>query len=91
VKLHATKYLLLAVLLLARMAGAQLTLGDVQAVIAQAVTRAGQISPNSVIAVVDREGNVLGVWDVNGGSAPSAGEIAAAVSKAGTAAFLSSN
>jgi uncharacterized protein GlcG (DUF336 family) len=63
---------------------------DVQTIINHAVTRAVRISPNSVIAVVDREGYVLGVWVVRGGAA-TAGEIATAVSKAGTAAFLSSN
>ena len=67
-----------------------LTIADVQTIINQAVTRAVKISPNSVIAVVDREGYVLGVWVVRGGSA-TPGEIATAVSKAGTAAFLSSN
>src|SRR5436853_4634577 len=69
---------------------AQLTAADVHRVIDQAVTRAANISPNSVIAVTDREGYVLGVWVVAGGSA-SQGELATAVSKAGTAAFLSSN
>ena len=49
------------------LASAQLTAADVQTVINQAVTRALQISPNSVIAVTDREGNVLGVWNVRGG------------------------
>jgi uncharacterized protein GlcG (DUF336 family) len=49
-----------------------------------------QISPNSVIAVVDREGYVLGVWIVRGGAATQ-GELATAISKAGTAAYLSSN
>src|SRR2546423_6423300 len=58
--------------------------------VSRAVTRAVRISPNSVIAVTDREGYVLGVWVVAGGSA-SQGELATAVSKAGTAAFLSSN
>jgi uncharacterized protein GlcG (DUF336 family) len=72
------------------MAEAQLTLTDVQTVINQAVTRALQISPNSVIAVTDREGNVLGVWIVRGGQ-PTFEEIASCVSKAGTAAYLSSN
>ena len=69
---------------------AQLTAADVQTVINQAVTRALQISPNSVIAVTDREGNVLGVWNVRGGE-PTQDEIASCVSKAGTAAYLSSN
>src|SRR5262249_38734611 len=67
-----------------------LTLADVQTIVGHAVTRAAKISPNSVIAVVDREGYVLGVWVMRGGSA-TPGEIATAVSKAGTAAFLSSN
>src|SRR4051794_14287521 len=69
---------------------AQLTAADVTRVINQAVTRAVKISPNSVIAVTDREGYVLGVWVVHGGSA-TPGELATAVSKAGTASFLSSN
>src|SRR6202162_1780021 len=67
-----------------------LTAADVQTIVQHAVTRAVSISPNSVIAVVDREGYVLGVWVVRGGSA-TPGEIATAVSKAGTAAYLSSN
>ena len=72
------------------MAKAQLTAVDVQTVINQAVTRALQISPNSVIAVTDREGNVLGVWNVRGGQ-PTQDEISSCVSKAGTASYLSSN
>ena len=66
-----------------------LTLAEVQQVLAQAVTRAATISPNSVVAVTDREGNVLGVWSVNGLTNVAA-KVANAVSKAGTAAFLSS-
>jgi uncharacterized protein GlcG (DUF336 family) len=69
---------------------AQLTAGDVNKIIRSAVTRAVQISRNSVIAVTDQEGNVLAVWVVRGGAA-SDPEIATAVSKAGTAAYLSSN
>src|ERR1700704_354245 len=71
-------------------ASAQLTSADVTRIINQAVTRAVHISPNSVIAVTDREGNVLAVWVVRGGAAGN-DEIATAVSKAGTAAYLSSN
>lgn len=67
-----------------------LTIADVQTIVGHAVTRAAKISPNSVIAVTDREGYVLGVWVMRGGSA-TPDEIATAVSKAGTAAFLSSN
>jgi uncharacterized protein GlcG (DUF336 family) len=44
-----------------------------------------------VIAVVDTEGFVLGAWDVRGeGKGRSPGIVAAAVARAGTAAFLSS-
>jgi uncharacterized protein GlcG (DUF336 family) len=79
-----------AMLAFASSARAQLTAGDVQRVITQGVSRASRISPNSVIAVTDREGFVLGVWNVRGGE-PTPDEIANAVSRAGTAAFLSSN
>ncbi|MEY2502231.1 MAG: hypothetical protein QOI07_2565 [Verrucomicrobiota bacterium] len=68
----------------------QLTAIDVQTIINQATTRAIQISPNSVIAVTDREGDVLAVWSVNG-TPPSALDISSCVSKAGTASYLSSN
>jgi uncharacterized protein GlcG (DUF336 family) len=44
-----------------------------------------------LIAVVDREGFVLAVWDVNGGAQPAAKDVARAVATAGAAAFLSSN
>jgi uncharacterized protein GlcG (DUF336 family) len=81
---------LLAVWLLALRVSAQLALSDTQTIIAQAVTRATTIAPNAVIAVVDREGWVLGVWSVNG-SAPSSDIIAQAIGKAGTASFLSSD
>lgn len=70
---------------------AQLTASDVQTVINQAAARAAVVSPNSVIAVTDREGYVLGVWNVRGDGEPTALEIATAVSKAGTASYLSSN
>jgi uncharacterized protein GlcG (DUF336 family) len=75
---------------LASSAFAQLTAGDVSRIVEQAITRAVMISPNSVIAVTDREGDVLGVWVVRGGGATFP-EIATSVSKAGTAAYLSSN
>lgn len=82
--------LIAALLLGPSIAQAQLTAADVQTIINQAVTRALQISPNSVIAVTDREGDVLGVWNVRGGE-PTQDEIASCVSKAGTASYLSSN
>jgi uncharacterized protein GlcG (DUF336 family) len=78
------------VLLCPVVADAQLTASDLQTIINQATTRALQISPNSVIAVTDREGDVLAVWSVNGTS-PSALDISSCVSKAGTASYLSSN
>ncbi len=84
-------FLLLAgAFLLAAPVSAQLTSADVQRVIEQAVRRADRIAPNSVIAVTNREGYVLGVWVVRGGE-PTALEVATSVGKAGTASFLSSN
>ena len=73
---------------------AQLTLADVQQVIAQAASRAQSISPSSVIAVTDREGYVLGVWSVNGATNMTAAFtdlVANAITRAGTAAYLSSD
>ena len=69
---------------------AQLTVNDVTQIVRQAIARAVAISPNSVIAVTDREGDVLAVWVMRGGNATDP-EVATAVSKAGTAAYLSSN
>jgi uncharacterized protein GlcG (DUF336 family) len=85
--------LLVFAALFARSASAQLTLADVQQVIAQSVTRAtalgGSLATNAVIAVADREGWVLGVWSLNTNPAPDL--VANAIAKAGTAAFLSSD
>ena len=67
-----------------------MTLADVQTVIAQAATRAAAVSTNSVIAVVDAEGFVLGVWSLNGVNPPAL-DVLDAITKAGTAAFLSSD
>ncbi len=76
----------------------QLTLADVQTILAQAVTKAVKINPDAMVAVVDREGFVLGVWDVagrtggagdpliEGGGSPVGG----AIREAGTASYLSS-
>jgi uncharacterized protein GlcG (DUF336 family) len=90
VKLRAVLVSFAAVTLLTSPAFAELTAGNVRRIIKNAVTRAARISPSSVIAVTDREGNVLAVWVVDGGAATGP-EIATAVSKAGTAAYLSSN
>jgi len=68
----------------------QLTMEEVEVVLSQAITEASHVDRRAVIAVVDREGFVLGVWSVSG-RPPSAGVLAAAVSRAGTAAFLSSD
>jgi len=88
-----------------------LSVGDVQTVIAQAVAEAQRLDLNAVIAVLDRVGNVLAVWQMP--SAPTSivittargvttgledptlppipdGVRRAAISKAGTAAYLSS-
>lgn len=73
-------------------AAESLSLPEVQKIIDQGSTYAAGVNRNSVIAVVDREGFVLGVWDVaNRAGGPSTGIIAGAVSRAGTAAALSSN
>jgi len=80
----------------ARPASAQLTLADVQNVIAQSVTRAtalpnSPLKTNAVVAVMDREGWVLGVWALNTNSSSSDPLVADAIAKAGAAAFLSSD
>lgn len=68
---------------------------EVARVISQAIARAQQIEPNAVIAVVDREGFVLGVWSVDGTTAIADFDFAVkmldAITKAGTASFLSSD
>ncbi|MCD6048942.1 MAG: hypothetical protein K0Q55_345 [Verrucomicrobia bacterium] len=85
---------ILSCLAVAATSHAAMTVGQVQTVLAQAATRAAQVSPNSVIAVTDREGYVLGVWSVNGTTPTTAAFtnlVANAIAKAGTAAFLSSD
>ena len=68
---------------------------DVQTVIAQAVTRAvglgAPLATNAVVAVIDREGWVLGVWTLDPHLAANDPLVGEAVAKAGTAAFLSSD
>ena len=82
--------ILAATNLIASSAFAQLTASDVTQIVRQAIARGVAISPNSVIGVTDREGDVLAVWVMRGGNATDP-EVATAVSKAGTAAYLSSN
>jgi uncharacterized protein GlcG (DUF336 family) len=67
---------------------------DVATVMAQALTRAHYFmtngtATNGVVAVVDREGFVLGVWSLSSGS--NGLDVLDAITKAGTAAFLSSD
>jgi uncharacterized protein GlcG (DUF336 family) len=76
-------------------AQAQLSLTDVQQVVAQAITRAtalagSPLQTNAVIAVTDHEGWVLGVWALNPGLTAADPLVGEAIAKAGTAAFLSS-
>jgi len=71
-----------------------MTSNQVASVMAQALTRANDFvvsgaTSNGVVAVVDREGFVLGVWSL--APSPSALDIIDAITKAGTAAFLSSD
>jgi uncharacterized protein GlcG (DUF336 family) len=67
----------------------RLTSSEVAQVITQAISRAEQISPEATIAVVDREGFVVGVWSLR----PTVSEldVVDAITKAGTASFLSSD
>ena len=69
---------------------------DVTNIVSQAVTRTKQLTTNhTFIAVVDREGYVLGVWSVTGAGNSSLtdvlGPVPLAIAKAGTAVFLSSD
>ena len=88
--------ILLFAALAARPAAAQLTLADVQNVVAQSVTRAtalanSPLKTNAVVAVLDREGWLLGVWALNTNSSSADPLVADAIAKAGSAAFLSSD
>lgn len=75
-------------------ASGQMTSNQVATVMAQALTRANDFlvsgeTTNGVVAVVDREGFVLGVWSLKPN--PSTLDVIDAITKAGTAAFLSSD
>lgn len=72
----------------------QMSSNQVATVMAQALTRANDflvsgVTTNGVVAVVDREGFVLGVWSLEPN--PSELDVVDAITKAGTAAFLSSD
>jgi uncharacterized protein GlcG (DUF336 family) len=73
-----------------RAAGQGLTASDLAVIFAQASGSAQQISPGSVIAVVDRDGRELLVRAADGSQNFTPAQEAIAVSKAGTAVFLSS-
>jgi uncharacterized protein GlcG (DUF336 family) len=87
---------------------AQLTKDDVELIVAQAASEAKRIDQSAIIAVTDREGFVLALWDVkkrlpqqlprfplflesNLPVVKAYGLVASAVTRASTAAFLSSN
>jgi len=79
----------------------QLQVSDVQTIIAQAVTQAVHDNVQVIVAVSDREGNVLGVFDMTSAPATSLDDLFGifasptttdiAIQKARTAAFLSSD
>jgi uncharacterized protein GlcG (DUF336 family) len=73
-----------------RAPGAGLTAGDLATIYAQAEGSAEQLAPGLVIAIVDRDGRALLVGQAGSSQPPSAAQAAIAVSKAGTAVFLSS-
>ena len=82
--------LLIALLALAASAAeTDMTSDEVAKVITQAISRAEEIEPHATIAVVDREGFVLGVWSVDG--TVDVTNVLDAITKAGTASFLSSD
>jgi uncharacterized protein GlcG (DUF336 family) len=86
---------------------AQLNADDVTQILAQAATAASQINPGAIIAVTDRDGFVVGLWDASGklpqtlppfdaslrnlANVKLYSLVAAAITRASTAAFLSSD
>ena len=69
-----------------------LTVADVQTLLTQAVDAAEQFGAVVSIAVLDREGNVLGAFFMNGASVAELYDTTfGAIAKARTAAYLSSN
>ena len=81
--------LLLTLALAASAASPRMTSSEVAQVIMQAIARAEKVETNATIAVVDREGFVLGVWSVDG--TVKGLDVLDAITKAGTASFLSSD
>ena len=72
-------------------AAEDLTVSDQATIFAQAAGAARQLSPGSVIALVDRDGRELLVRNADGTQGFTEAQEAIAVSKAGTAVFLSSD
>lgn len=75
---------------------ATLDVQDVQTLIAHGVEQAERLNVKASIAVLDREGNVLGVFNMTGTGAPNpaisaTNPIVGAIAKARSAAYLSSN
>lgn len=69
-----------------------LTAADVQEIITHAVEQAERLGITAAVAVLDREGNVLGVFRMTGAGDPLVfNEVVGAIAKARTAAYLSSN
>ncbi|MEO0452582.1 MAG: heme-binding protein [Verrucomicrobiota bacterium] len=67
--------------------------GEVTTIVNQAATAAAALNPpqDALISVVDREGNVLVVWDTIPGTVPTPEEVGDVISRAGVACFLNSN
>lgn len=70
-----------------------LTVQDVQTLMAQAVEQAVRMGERINVAVLDREGNILGVFRMNGAQViiPASQALFGEIAKARTAAFASSN
>jgi uncharacterized protein GlcG (DUF336 family) len=74
----------------ARSSGDSLSAGDLAIIYSQAAASAQQLAPGLVIAIVDRDGRALLVRQAGSSQGPAVAQAAIAVSKAGTAVFLSS-
>jgi uncharacterized protein GlcG (DUF336 family) len=85
--------LLLMLLAIAVQAVDGMTSNEVALVISRSISRAEQIEPLATIAVVDREGFVLGVWSLDPDITSTSARLKMldAITKAGTASFLSSD
>jgi uncharacterized protein GlcG (DUF336 family) len=69
----------------------KLELQDVQTLIAQTVEQAERLNEKVVIAVTDREGNILGVFRMTGSTGSVENPVIGAVVKARTVSYLSSS